>query len=141
MKLLKSAILQNIQIGNRRSGNTRERERERERMVPVSNGEESSGVGRFYVGKLVVVKEKANDFVDRESADDLHPHPCLLSIRFAEGSALAKITKEKIKLYNQITRSFLFLSLVGKLYNFFFGLTPFGVWTLIANLCALLVFL
>ena len=75
--------------------------------------------------------------VGSESADDLHPHPCLLSIR----CALAKITKEKLKLYNQITRSFLFLSLVGKLYNFFFGLTPFGVWTLIANLCALLVFL
>ena len=54
-------------------------------MVPVSDGEESSGVGRFYVGKLVVVEEKANDFVDRESADDLHPHPfLLLSIRFEE---------------------------------------------------------
>lgn len=53
--------------------------------MPVSDGEESSGVGRFYVGKLVVVEEKANDFVDRKSADDLHPHPSLLlSIRFEE---------------------------------------------------------
>lgn len=87
MKLLKSAIYKDKKSG------IEDREtkgRERARMVPVSNWEESGGIGRFYIGKLVVVEEKANEFVDRESADDLHPHPSSSDSIWGNNSALAK---------------------------------------------------
>lgn len=43
--------------------------------LPVSNGEENSGTGGFVIGNRVVVEETADEFVDYETTDDLHPHP------------------------------------------------------------------
>jgi|APAra0007618257_1042622.scaffolds.fasta_scaffold00301_13 hypothetical protein len=48
-----------------------------ENREPVSNGEESSGIGSFDVGEFVVVEETADEFVDDETADDFNPHRLL----------------------------------------------------------------
>lgn len=36
----------------------------KERVLPVTDGEDSSGTGGFVIGKLVVVEETADEFVD-----------------------------------------------------------------------------
>lgn len=74
VNLLESAILEPFKSGIEKNRG----KKERERAWPVSNGEESSGVWCFYVGEVVVGEEKANEFVDRQSAYYLHPHPSFL---------------------------------------------------------------